>query len=169
MKNIIHVLLAIALIASLAIAPALADPAQPQPFLLSVDGAAIEGMTCYNPDGALCLPLLPVAGALGYTVETSELVEGDAYRVVYTLTPAPADDGSVLSQLMVAFSLDDEQPSAVAISKDLMMLPLKQSMTLVDGEPYMPTEFFEVGMYATFALDETTNTLNIQVIDPMAN
>lgn len=167
MKNIIHILLAILLIAALAIAPALADPGDPQSFMLSVNGQPIDGVTCYNPDGALCLPLLSVAEALGYTVETGELVEGDAYRIVYTLTPLPAEDGTVGAQLMVAYSIENELPSAVAISKDLMMLPLKQSMTLFDGEPYMPTEFFEIGMYAAFAFDEPALTLDIQVIEQM--
>ena len=141
--------------------PVLADGLDVGSMNLSVNGAAIDASACSNADGALCLPMLPVAEALGYSVDKSELSADDAYRVVYTLTPAPADDGTVGSQLMVAYSIVDGEPSAVAVSKDQVLLPLKQSMTLVDDEPYMPTEFFETGMCVTFTLDGNTNTLDI--------
>ena len=139
----------------------LADGLDVDSMNLSVNGAAIDASACSNADGALCLPMLPVAEALGYSVDKSELSADDAYRVVYTLTPAPAEDGTVGSQLMVAYSIVDSEPSAVAVSKDQVLLPLKQSMTLVDDEPYMPTDFFETGMCLTFTLDGNTNTLDI--------
>lgn len=141
--------------------PVLADGLDVDSMNLSVNGAAIDASACSNADGALCLPMLPVAKALGYSVDKSELSADDAYRVVYTLTPAPAEDGTVGSQLMVAYSIVDSEPSAVAVSKDQVLLPLKQSMTLVDDEPYMPTDFFETGMCVTFTLDGNTNTLDI--------
>ena len=141
--------------------PALGDGLDVDSMNLSVNGAAIDASACSNADGALCLPMVPIATALGYSVEQSELSDGEAYRVVYTLTPAPAEDGTVGSQLMVAYSIVDGEPSAVAVSKDQVLLPLKQSMTLIDDEPYMPTEFFATGMCVTFTLDGNTNTLDI--------
>ena len=125
--------------------PVLADGLDVGSMNLSVNGAAIDASACSNADGALCLPMLPVAEALGYSVDKSELSADDAYRVVYTLT----------------YSIVDSEPSAVAVSKDQVLLPLKQSMTLVDDEPYMPTDFFETGMCVTFTLDGNTNTLDI--------
>lgn len=142
--------------------PALAEVTDAEALTLTVNGAAIDGSACLNPDGALCLPLVPVAEALGYTVEIGELEEGDAYRVVYTLTPPqPLDGCPAQSQLMVAYSIEDGAPTAVAVSKDQILLPLKQSMTLVDSEPYMPTEFFETGMCAAFVLASDSQTLDI--------
>lgn len=141
--------------------PAMASGVDADSLNLTVNGGEVDGSACSNAEGGLCLELLPVAEALGYEVDKSELEEGDAYRVVYTLTPAPAEDGSVGSQLMVAYSIEDKAPSAVAISKDQVLLPLKQSMTLKDGSPYLPTEFFETGMCVTFTLDGDTQTLDI--------
>ncbi len=37
-------------------------------------------------------------------------------------------------------------------------------MTLVDEEPYLPTEFFETGMCVSFTLDEATQTLDMSTI-----
>lgn len=144
--------------------PAFADSMDVTTINLTVNGMAIDGSACSNPDGAMCLPLLPVAEALGYTTEVSELSDGDAYRVVYTLTPAPDEDGDTGSQLMVAYSIENEMPSAVAISKDQVLLPLKQSMMLVDSQPYMPTEFFETGMCVAFTYDDDTQTLDMTCV-----
>jgi hypothetical protein len=141
--------------------PALASGVDAASLNLTVNGGEVDGSACNNAEGGLCLEMLPVAEALGYSVDKSELEEGDAYRIVYTLTPSPAEDGSVGAQLMVAYSIEDEAPSAVAISKDQVLLPLKQSMTLKDGKPYLPTEFFETGMCVTFTLDGDTQTLDI--------
>lgn len=146
--------------------PAAADDDPMHVVNITLSGSPIDGGSCYNEDGALCLQMLPVAKALGYKVETSELKESDAYRVVYTLTPKPAEDGSVGSELMVAYSIEDGQPLAVAVSKDQIMLPLKQSMTLADDEPYLPTEFFETGMCVMFSMDSETQTLDIQLYYP---
>lgn len=159
MKRYLSILLAVLCI--MMAAPALADMASAESIALTVNGTAIEGSACTNPDGALCLPLVPVAEALGYKVEISELTEGDAYRVVYTLTPQPQEGCPAQPQLMVAYSIEGDQPTAVAISKDQILLPLKQSMTLKDCEPYMPSEFFETGMCVAFECAEDMQTLNI--------
>lgn len=133
-------------------------------YELTVNGSDADAGTCYNSDGALCLELLPVAEALGYTVDRSELSEGDVCRVVYTLTPGQDSGDAATFELMVAYSIESGQPTAVAVSKNQMLLPLKQSMTLVDEEPYLPTEFFETGMCVTFTLDDETQTLDMSTI-----
>ena len=90
--------------------------------------------------------------------------EGDVCRVVYTLTPGQDSGDAATFELMVAYSIENGQPTAVAVSKNQMLLPLKQSMTLVDEEPYLPTEFFETGMCVSFTLDEATQTLDMSTI-----
>ena len=84
--------------------PVLADGLDVDSMNLSVNGAAIDASACSNADGALCLPMLPVAKALGYSVDKSELSADDAYRVVYTLTPAPASMESAISAAIVFLS-----------------------------------------------------------------
>lgn len=157
MKKLICILLlALCLCAAL---PAGANSAVD--YKLTVNGSEVDADACYNSDGALCLDLLPVAEALGYSVDRSELSEGDVCRVVFTLTPGQDSGDAATFELMVAYSIEDGQPTAVAVSKDQILLPLKQSMTLVDGEPYLPTEFFETGMCVTFTMDEATQTLDM--------
>ena len=160
MKKLICILLiALCLCAAL---PAGADSTVE--YTLTVNGGETDAGTCYNSDGALCLELLPVAEALGYSVDRSELSEGDVCRVVYTLTPGQDSGDAATFELMVAYSIENGQPTAVAVSKNQMLLPLKQSMTLVDEEPYLPTEFFETGMCVSFTLDEATQTLDMSTI-----
>ncbi len=112
MKKLICILLiALCLCAAL---PAGADSTVE--YTLTVNGGETAG-TCYNSDGALCLELLPVAEALGYSVDRSELSEGDVCRVVYTLTPGQDSGDAATFELMVAYSIENGQPTAVAVSK----------------------------------------------------
>lgn len=152
------------LIAALCLGLALQASAAKAEYSITVNGGESDASACYNPDGALCLELVPVADALGYSVDISELSEGDVRRVVYTLTPGQDSGDGATFELMVAYSIESGQPTAVAVSKDQILLPLKQSMTLVGEEPYLPLEFFETGMCVSFALDEQTQTLDLSTV-----
>ncbi|MEG2858236.1 MAG: hypothetical protein RR994_06420 [Clostridia bacterium] len=153
------VALALTLVSVFVFSTALASSVAVENVTISVNGESIEEHLCENENEALCIPLIPVATKLGYTLDKSELEEGGAYRVVYTLTPSQPG-----SQLMVAYSVENELPTAVAISKDQILLPLEQSMTLKDGLPYLPAEFFETGMCVEFSLDEDAGILSITPI-----
>ena len=152
-----------------------AEGTPPVPPYVTVNDVDVGAQSCFNADGALCIQLKPVAQALGYQLEENSVEQDGICRYVLSLTPpqpASADQFAMNSMnatpLMVAYTVDSFGISAVAVSKDQMLLPLKQSMTLVDGEPYMPTEFYVTGMCASVVANVDANSLNIVLTDSAA-